>query len=102
MRRFPRWSSPSRTYNVACRNIPQVSPEELKTLDRATLSGDDYNRVVATARVVAQDIDRILNGYKSLQPTLGDPFSTLTGRDEESARQKAHFLHKLLVFLNNW
>ncbi len=91
-----------RTFRVACSNIPQVTPAELKTLDRDNLSGDDYNRVVATARTTAQRIDRILNGYKSIGPALGDPYSTLTGFEEEEAKEQAHFLHKLLVFLNKW
>lgn len=91
-----------RTFNVSCRSIAPVTAEELKGLDRDNIDGDTFNRIVATARVCAQNIDLTLNGYKSIGPTLGDPYSMLTGHDEKRALEEVRLLHKLLVFLNAW
>lgn len=81
-------------------SIEQVTPKELKALNRDNLSGEDFNRCVATARAVAQAINTRLTPYDHQNDgTLGDPYGDLSGYTVIDAHADAVFLHRLLTFL---
>lgn len=80
--------------------VRRVDLAELKTFDRDHISGDDFNRCVATARVLAASIANRLTPFGRSVREIGDPYSELTGWDIINSHEDVKLLNKLLVFLN--